>query len=106
MPQDPAKFTAFQRFFDQLVESGVDEKSAAFILGKLVNRVTTEAIAQASQEVGEDKVASLGEPSQENIEDWQVRFEDLYQQETGKDFVDVFAEIAEREVTDFEQQPD
>lgn len=104
MPQDPAQFTAFQRFFDQLVESGVDEKSAAFILGKLVNRVTTEAIAQASQEIGEDKVASLGEPTQDGIEDWQVKFEELYLKETGKEFTDLFAQIAEKEVVDFENQ--
>ena len=104
MSQDPAQFTAFQRFFDQLVESGIDEKSAAFMLGKLVNRVTTEAIAQANQEIGQDKFVSLGEPTEENIDDWQVKLEDLYQQVTGKEFTDLFAQIAEKEVKDFENQ--
>lgn len=102
--EDPAQITVFKRFFDELVSSGIDEKSAAFILGRLVNRVTIEAMVQASEEIGSEKVEALGTPTQETMTGWQVAFEELYERETGKDFVDLFVEIAEKEVVDFEQQ--
>jgi len=103
MPQDISQLDMFDRFYDQLIASGVDAKSASFLLGRLVNKVTTIAIAQAAQEIGEDKVQMLGTPTEETADEWQASFEELYESETGKDFLDLFTSIAEQQVTEFEQ---
>ena len=103
MPQDISQLDMFDRFYDQLIAAGVDAKSASFLLGRVVNRVTTLALAQASQELGEEKVKSLGVPTEETADEWQASFEELYEQETGKDFLDLFTSIAEQQVTEFEQ---
>lgn len=101
MPEDSAQLTAFKRFYDSLIAHGIDEQSAAYLLGRLVNKVTTLAVAQAMQEIGEEKAKQLGTPTKETADQWQANLEDLYLQETGREYLDMFEQVLEDEVANY-----
>ena len=100
--QSPSTPLPLDRFGQALLDSGMDEESVAFFLG----RVSKEALARAlntAKSTLSSEWSSLSEIA-ENSEQMDA-FKNLYEQKTGNPFEELVAKKLEELVNEFESLP-
>lgn len=97
---DSTQYASVSKFYETLLAKGLDPEAAEFLVGRLMTRVTTLAIAQATAEIGMEKVQELGQPTPETVEEWQIKLESLYTETTGKDFGELMVQILDEQVAE------
>jgi hypothetical protein len=99
--QPSAKTHAFKRFTNKLQEAGMTEESISFLSGKLFFAVNQGVIVELIQAgATEDELKKLD--GMEKDEDKLLELDSLATKHAHKSIADLFEEVSEKLVSDFE----
>lgn len=95
----PTQFAAFDRLKQLLADSGMDEESITFIIGKYTHAATDTVMAEVVKVGGEDALKKLMEGDQtEGLANLEAKFKEA----KGKSIAEFREEVAENMVKEFE----
>lgn len=93
---------SYKRFKDQLIEAGIDENSAMYILGQLSRQIRDEIIREAMEYTKDDNLQWDKLPQDEAIE----KLNEIFKKERGLDLAGYADFLAEQKVREFEALED